>query len=323
MKRGSLFQLDVPHREPMVVRGYVFGNEQGARSCAIVGSVRGNEIQQSFICANLVARLTQLERAGRMAADKGVLVIPCCNPFSMNTGQRFWPTDDTDINRRFPGNAQGDTTERIAAAIMRVVRTYAYGIQLCSFNQAGDFLPHVRIMRNGETSAESLARARDFGLPYILDREPTPFDKKTLNYTWQDAGTHAFSLYSMATDRIDLASARSVEDAMLRFFERRGILVPANATAQTAAAQTQQTDCMTIRESELVDVRTQHAAGYFVTGTHAGSHVRKGQELARVLDAFDAHVLESLVAPCNGQVFFMRTGSIVQQHMVVFRIVPQ
>lgn len=318
MKKGYVFQLDVPHREPMGIRGYVFGNERGARSCSIVGSMRGNEIQQSFICANLVARLGQLEQAGQIASDKNVLVIPCANPFSMNISQRFWPTDGTDINRRFPGDIEGETTERIAAAIMRVVRTFTYGIQLCSFNQSGDFLPHVRIMRHGDISSESLELAQDFELPYILDREPTSFDKKTLNYTWQENGTHAFSLYSVATDRIDFTSAKTVEDAILRFFEKRDIL-----SAAATSARSQPADCTKLSESELVDVRTRRSAGYFVPSTHAGSRVAKGQELARVLDAYDAHTLETLVSPCDGRVFFMRTEALVQQHMVVFRIAPR
>lgn len=318
MKKGYVFQLEVPHREPMGVRGYVFGSERGARSCAIVGSMRGNEIQQSLICANLVARLSQLEQSGHIARDKSVLVIPCANPFSMNISQRFWPTDGTDINRRFPGNEEGETTERIAAAIMRVVRTYSYGIQLCSFNQAGDFLPHVRIMQHGDISRESLSLAQDFALPYILDREPTSFDKKTLNYTWQEYGTHAFSLYSMATDRIDLLSAKTVEDSVLRFFEECGIL-----HASASETRPKPTSCTTLSESELVDVRTQRSAGYFVPSTHAGNRVTKGQELARVLDAYDSHTLEALTSPCDGRVFFMRTESLVQQHMVVFRIAPR
>jgi predicted deacylase len=54
-----------------------------------------------------------------------------------------------------------------------------------------------------------------------------------------------------------------------------------------------------------------------------GDRVRKGQKLAQVLDAFDTHVLETLQAPVDGRVFFMRTDSLVQQHMVVLRIAPK
>lgn len=316
MKSGTIYRLEVPHREPMSIRGFVFGEERGTRSCAIVGSTRGNEAQQAYICARLVARLAQLERAGALAPHQSILVIPCLNPYSMNILSRFWPSDDSDINRVFPGSATGRTTERIAEGVMRVVSTYAYGIQLCSFYQPGDFLPHVRITHQGPISDESLTLAPDFGLPYALHRSPSRFDTGTLNYAWQACGTHAFSLYSRATNRLDDQSAHEVEGAIRRFLAARHIL-----TAPTGGGGADGTQTELLEEESLVSVRTEDAAGFFVPRVRVGDHVSKGQQLAQVRDAFDAHVLRSLVSPVDGRVFFMSREPLVQQHMVVFRIV--
>ncbi len=318
MRRGVVFQLEVPHREPMRIRGFEFGNDRGVRSCAIVGSMRGNEVQQTFICARLVAALANLEQEGLFDARVSVLVLPCINPFSMNVQQRFWPVDRSDINRSFPGNANGGTTERIAAAILRVAETYEHGIQLCSFNQQGDFLPHVRIAYQGPISDRSAELARDFCLPYVVTRTPTAYDESTLNYVWQQNGTHAFSLYSKATDRIDKGSAQMVVDAMLRFLCACGVLT---SVPQRVAGHGLTTTLLP--ESDLIDLRTRRAAGFLITTVRVGDHVRKGQKLAQVLDAFDTHVLETLQSPVDGRVFFMRTDSLVQQHMVVLRIVPE
>lgn len=315
MRSGVVFRMEVPHREPADILGFDFGNKDGERACAIVGSTRGNEVQQTYICANLVARLEALERAGAFAPNKNVLVIPCVNPHSMNVGARFWPANGTDINRRFPGNPHGSSTERLAAALMRVVRTYALGIQLCSFNQPGDFLPHVRVVNAGEVSGESLALATDFGLPYVMSREPSPFDTATLNYAWQACGSHAFSVYSRATDRLDVQSARQVEDAVLRFLVARGVL-------QNAGDEAHGAESALVHESDLVDVRTEHAAGFLVSSAQAGDYVCGGQELAQVLDTRNARMLETLHAPVDGRLFFMRTAPLVQQQMVVFRIAP-
>ena len=317
MKSGVIYQMEVPYREPLRIRGFQFGNERGARACAIVGSTRGNEVQQTFVCARLVALLANLEHEGMISAGKSILVIPCVNPFSMNVQQRFWPQDRADINRSFPGDERGSTTERIAAAILRVAQTYEYGIQLCSFNQQGDFLPHVRISYQGPISERSAELARDFGLPYVVTRVPTPFDETTLNYAWQQSGTHAFSLYSRATDRIDKGSAQEATDAVLRFLLARGVLTSVASKAATPAPTT----CL-LREENLADLRTRRSAGFLITTVRVGDRVRKGQKLAQVLDAFDTHPLETLQSPVDGRVFFMRTDSLVQQHMVVLRIAP-
>ena len=318
MRRGIVFQLEVSHREPMRIRGFEFGNDRGLRACAIVGSTRGNEVQQTFICARLVAMLANLEQEGMIDSRANVLVLPCINPFSMNVNQRFWPVERSDINRSFPGDADGGTTERIAAAVLRVAQTYELGIQLCSFSQQGDFLPHVRIAHQGTISDRSVELARDFCLPYVVTRVPTAYDESTLNYVWQQSGTHAFSLYSKATDRIDKGSADLVADAVLRFLVARGVLT---AAAERVARQGSKT--IPLAESDLVDLRTKRSAGFLITTVRVGDRVRKGQKLAQVLDAFDTHVLETLQSPVNGRVFFMRTDSLVQQHMVVLRIAPE
>lgn len=317
MIRGTIYQMEIPHRDPLRIRGFEFGGGHGEKSCAIIGSMRGDEVQQAFVCATLVSLLARIEQADMIVENKGVLVVPCVNPLSMNILQRFWPGDGADINRSFPGDSEGRSTQRIAAAIMRVARLFEYGIQLCSFNQPGDFLPHVRITHQGPISKESLELAHDFGLSYAMFREPTPYDSATLNYAWQESGTNAFSLYSRATNRIDASSAKTVTDAVLRFLSKRKIIKLPDDIGVTAGHSS-----TILKESELVDVRSERASGFFVSSTHAGDHVRAGQQLGYILDAMDAHLLESLTAPTSGQVFFMRTDPLIQQHMVVFRIAP-
>lgn len=43
----------------------------------------------------------------------------------MNIKKRFWPTDNTDINRMFPGYDLGETTQRIAAGVFEVIKDNA------------------------------------------------------------------------------------------------------------------------------------------------------------------------------------------------------
>lgn len=313
MRTLSLFKLDTLYRDQMVIRGFEFGEHAGKRACAIVGSTRGNEVQQEFICAELVRRLSALEAEGKISARKRILVIPCVNPYSMNIQSRFWPLDKTDINRKFPGNARGETTERIAAGLFDAVKNYALGIQLCSFYMPGDFEPNVRITRQGPISDESLQMAADFGLPYVVAKRPGPFDTTMLNYNWQAWDTNAFSLYSRATDQLDMESARVVEDAILRFLAVHRVVDIDISRAKPTRR---------IDERDLIDVRTQKSAGFLVPQVAVSEHVHKGQVLAEILDTADAHVREELVAPASGLIFFERVDPLVQQDIICFRIVP-
>ena len=139
-----------------------------------------------------------------VTADREILVVPSVNHHAMNIGKRFWPVDNTDINRMFPGYDQGETTQRIAAGVFDKVKDYDYGIQFASFYMPGDFIPHVRMM---DTGRQNTSLAGLFGLPYVVVRHPKPIDTTTLNYNWQIWDTNAFSLYTMETDFIDEVSS--------------------------------------------------------------------------------------------------------------------
>lgn len=139
----------------------------------------------------------------------------------MNIKKRFWPTDNTDINRMFPGYDLGETTQRIADGVFREISEYRYGIQFTSFYMPGDFVPHVRLMEEGYSKTEL---AEQFGLPYVVVRKVRPYDTATLNYNWQVWNTQAFSLYTTATERINPNGAGQAVLAVLNFLSAQGIV---------------------------------------------------------------------------------------------------
>lgn len=98
-----------------------------------MGSLRGNEVQQLYVCSQIVKTLAELERRGNIVRNKELLVVPSVNSASLNIGSRFWALDKTDINRMFPGYSLGETTQRIAAGLFENIKGYAYGIRLPAF----------------------------------------------------------------------------------------------------------------------------------------------------------------------------------------------
>ena len=204
MKKKVIYEIKSLYRDDFRVTGYEFGT--GKKSVCIVGNTRGNEIQQLYICSLLIKRLKNLEEEGKILKGHKILVIPSINPYSINIQKRFWPTDNTDINRMFPGYSLGETTQRIAAGVFDVIKEYKYGIQLTSFYMSGDFTPHIRMMKTG---FEDVEMAKKFGMPYVVLRNTRPYDTTTLNYNWQIWETNAFSLYTTTTTSIDKESARS------------------------------------------------------------------------------------------------------------------
>ena len=59
MREEVFFSLDLPYRANGEIKAYVFG--EGEKSLCIVGSTRGNEIQRTYLAAQMAHRLKKLE----------------------------------------------------------------------------------------------------------------------------------------------------------------------------------------------------------------------------------------------------------------------
>ncbi len=309
MKEEVLFTMETPYRQPLSIRGWRFGNPE-EKSLAVMGALRGNEIQQMYICGQLIQALKSLEEEDLLEPDCGILVVPCANQFSANVGRRFWAADNTDINRMFPGYDQGETTQRIAGRLFQALQGYRFGVQMASFYLPGDFLPHVRMM---ETDYQDTSQAEAFGLPYVLLRTPQPYDTTTLNYNWQIWETQAFSLYTRETDSIEPRSARQAVDAVLRFLALNGLsrqrgLPPGEEPTH-------------LREDSLRTVLS-GAGGLFLRRHGPGDVVQPGDVLAEISDPCTGQTLERLEAPCLGRVFFCHKAQLISGHEVAFRVLP-
>lgn len=126
MNKKVIYCIKGLYRDDFRVTGFEFG--EGEKAVCIVGASRGNEVQQIYCCSQLIKKFRQLEEEERITKGHKILVIPSINPYSMNIQKRFWPTDNTDINRMFPGYDLGETTQRIADGVFREISQYRYGI---------------------------------------------------------------------------------------------------------------------------------------------------------------------------------------------------
>lgn len=307
MIQETIFEIPSLYRDNFRIRGYRFGS--GKKALCIVGSTRGNEYQQIYTCAQMVKRFKELEKSGCFEENQEVLVLPSLNPCSMNIEKRFWPTDNTDINRMFPGYSLGETTQRIAAGVFEKISEYENGIQFASFYMPGQFSSHVRIMKTGY---ENVEKARQFGLPYIVLKVPKPYDTTTLNYNWQIWETDAFSLYGTTTERVDEKSAAELIDAILRFMKVNHMLKGEAGQANNS---------LVFEDKDLISIRPQKS-GIYKSLVPVRSKVLKNQPLALILDASEGETIEELHAPCDGVIFFQHDKPLVYADTAVIKLLP-
>ncbi|ACV23293.1 M14 family metallopeptidase [Slackia heliotrinireducens] len=327
MLEESLFSLAMPYRQDMEVRSFSFGvtpdgrvlggegdaaarPEEFENAICFVAGIRGNEVQQTYICARLVHKLRRLEAEGSIVPGQRIMVVPCVNPASMNNRKRFWVGDNTDVNRMMPGYNLGETTQRIAAALFERVQGFRYGVHFSSYYLEGDFMEHVRVMNGPGIQTDNGA---DFGLAYVLNHVPGSFDTTTLHYNWRLWDTEAYTLYTKETDLVDENSAATIVRACLRFLDARGIIDrPCHGGMRST----------TFAERGLVPVQV-NCGGVFKRVAELGDIVRSGHVLAQVIDPLRGDVLEEVKAPHGGVVFFACRAPLVNEQTLAFQIVPR
>ena len=307
MKKRVIYEIKGLYRDNFRVTGYEFG--KGKKSVCIVGTMRGNEVQQLYCCSQLVKKFKQLEAEGRIAPGHKILIIPSCNPYSLNIQKRFWPIDNTDINRMFPGYDLGETTQRIADGVFKESMDYQYGIQFTSFYMPGEFMPHVRMMDEGYSTVEEAVK---FEMPYVVVRDVRPYDTATLNYNWQVWNTQAFSFYTTTTTSINRNSAGQAVLSVMKFLSALGI-IKYQYSGKNAPSKV-------IRDTQMISVRTAKS-GIFEPLVKVGDDVSEGTPLANIVNPYDGEIMETLYAPLESKVFFMHTDPLTYANTAVFKLV--
>jgi predicted deacylase len=161
----SLLHMTAPLREDLEIAYHDLGPQDEAPRAALVAGLHGNELNGMFVVARLASFLKGLlSTSEKMKLAGRVLLIPSVNVFGMNTRQRLWPFDNTDINRMFPGYDQGETTQRIAAHLFKATEKAHYRMDFHSSNLHFEEIPQVCLFQPSQKEREA---ALHFGLVLV------------------------------------------------------------------------------------------------------------------------------------------------------------
>lgn len=158
----------------------------------------GIELNGPATLRRLHQRLVETELAGT------VVVVPVVNPLAFDHRSYMTPAEydvmHPNLNRVWPGDADGSLQERMVARLWEVVADADVALDL--HTGTADMLEHVRV-QTGEREAMRLAEA--FGTPYlVLDEEP-PEDGH-YHGTFRAAAARA----DLPTITVELANSRQV-----------------------------------------------------------------------------------------------------------------
>lgn len=120
--KGKLKVADFPDGLPMEVPVIIVRGARPGRTLWLHGCVHGNEYCGTFIIHELVRSLDPSAMAGN------VIALPVLNLTAFHKNQRMSPFElygGGDLNRCFPGLADGSLTQQIAYHVYRHLKRYA------------------------------------------------------------------------------------------------------------------------------------------------------------------------------------------------------
>jgi predicted deacylase len=312
MTQRILLHMTAPLREDFDIPYHDIGAEQSPPRIALVAGLRGNELNGVFVLSRLAAFLqgvTEGQHPGLLLPQR-VIIIPAVNILGLNTLNRHWPFDNTDINRMFPGYDAGETTQRIAHAVLEVTRPARYRVDLHSASLEFEELAHVRLY---DPTEEERTAARLFGLPAVIERPTDTIFTATIGHAWKAHGGANFVLRAGYADNLQLPHCEQLFRALVVFLQRTNILEGAPVAEGSeedvhffAAGQT----------SRLVA----DTAGLFISSLEIGRWLQAGDLIGHVYDGFDGRLRAEVKAPVSGLLSGIRRQPLLFEGDLIARI---
>lgn len=288
-----LFRLEAPYRGEYVLHRLTFGS--GEPRVAMVAGVHGNEVAGTY-ALNLVAGIL------RMRAPKGTVhLLPCVNTVGADEGRKRWPFDDRDLNRAFPGSADGLAVDRIAHAVME-----GTDAEVCLDVHSGSSVIHELPHTRAPLSGRELAIARAAALPVTWRRARTRYEDGLVG-AWRDAGRAALQIRGGRAGQLDVDDARTMARGLLRVLVDLGMIPTADPSAGS------------LETDRVTDFRAS-CGGFFVAEAKVGDRVQAGAVLGVLRHPLGGEALDEVRAERPGTVIAARVYPMVHAQELLLRL---
>ena len=307
----DLLYMTAPVREGFDIPCHEIGPKSSNPASALVAGLHGDEINGIFILSRLADFLNSVEagKYSELKLVKRVLIIPAVNVLGVNLRTRTWPFDKTDINRMFPGSTTGETTQRIAYAVLEATKRADYRIDIHTASTDFEEIPQVRL--HGPTAAER-DTARLFGLPAIMERSLSPVFTTTLLCSWRAWPGQSFVLRVGQGGTVQLDHCQRVFRSLVSFLGKIGVLEGVQIALEDE-------EVCSFDKASAFRVYAEKA-GTFVSDRQVGRWVSAGQELGYIYDSFNGNVIEKVVSPVAGLLTGIRRHPLLFEGDLILRV---
>ena len=139
----TVTQVGLPVDEQLCIKKNRLSPENGGngRRISVITGIHGDELEGQYVCWLIQQRIQMNPECLKGTVD----IYPAMNPFGIDSVTRGIPAFDLDMNRIFPGNADGDMNEYIAARIVEDIAGSDVAVDIHASNIYLTEIPQIRI----------------------------------------------------------------------------------------------------------------------------------------------------------------------------------
>ena len=306
----SVASVSLPVNETLEIKKNRFCPLDGGngRRISIVTGIHGDELEGQLVCYEVAKRIR--ENPDKLLGT--VDIYPALNPMGIDSITRGIPGFDLDMNRIFPGSAEGSLTEHIA---MKIVEDLV-GSDLCIDIHASNIylteLPQIRI---NELHKEKLVPlAKEANVDFIWVHGANTVLESTLAHSMNSRGVPTLVVELGVGMRLTPEYGDQLTEGLFHLMEKLKIWDETTPPVRNPIIS---------QDPDEVCYLNAPVSGIFLKKKNHGSHVKEGEEIGAILNPFTGEVMESICAPSEGLLFTIREYPVVDEGSLLARILKR
>lgn len=274
---------------------------------AVVSGIHGDELEGQYVCYEMTRRLKEHPEYLKGIVD----IYPQLNPLGIDMASRNIPKLEMDMNRIFPGSAEGAVMERVAATVIDDI----VGADVCLDVHASDMyvreIPQVRI--SSEFVQKLLPFAKLLNTDMIWLNASATVHESTLAHSLNMLNVPTLVVEMGLGMRVNRQYGNQVVEGIFHLMHEMGLWTGPVSAAREPAIST---------DGEVEFVRAEHA-GIFLPEIAHQHFVQKNEKIGEIVDVLTGTVKQEIRAGRGGIVFTLREYPSVYEGALIARILVE
>ncbi|SDB58528.1 M14 family metallopeptidase [Butyrivibrio sp. INlla16] len=284
------------------------GKKKNLKRISIVTGIHGDELEGQYVCFELARRIEE-----NIDNLEGIVdIYPAMNPLGIDSITRGIPAFDLDMNRIFPGNAEGNMTESLAANIMEDVSGSDVVLDIHASNIYLTEIPQIRINRLNED--ELVPLAKECNVDFVWIHEASTVLEATFAYSLNSTGTPCLVVEMGVGMRITREYGNQLVEGIFNLMRTLGMWKGKKQPVRSPIISHNPDDVCFLNAT---------AGGLFIPDVKHWEVINKGERIGRIIDPLSGKVLENVESPVDGILFTIREYPIVDEGSLIGRLLKK